>query len=165
MLESLLCFKHLSDESSILNLLESSKDYFETIEGISPDINTACSILYHRPPGVNLSQKNTVGIFYNQIIIGLADMIFGYPKTHTVYIGLLLISPNYRKTGIGRISMRELERHIVEQGYDTLRIAVVRSNAVVKEFWRKIGFIETGEVKEYRGTRIYSTCEIMEKTL
>lgn len=51
------------------------------------------------------------------------------------------------------------------QGVIRIRLGVVRTNDDVLSFWRKQGFVETGEIKPYRYGKLESKTLILEKGL
>jgi hypothetical protein len=85
---------------------------------------------------------------------------------NTALIALLLIDEGHRSIGLGRSTY-----HLVEakaQGWpeiDTLRISVVRCHDPVLPFWRRVGFIETGEVKPYVYDKLVSESIVLTKPL
>lgn len=48
---------------------------------------------------------------------------------------------------------------------ESLRVAVVRTNADVLPFWRRMGFTETGETKIYTYDKLVSESIILPKSL
>jgi len=80
-------------------------------------------------------------------------------------IGLLLLTEHWQRQGLGRAFARLVEQTI--GGWpeiERFRIGVISTNPGALAFWRKLGYVETGEVKpgapDFRGDII-----VLEKPL
>jgi len=97
--------------------------------------------------------------------VGIVDVIDGYPRAATMFIGLLAIVEGRQGNGIGRAVVRELESYArTRWRASRMRLAVVATNPVVG-FWDKMGFRLTGETRTYEGEALTSTVSLMEKTV
>jgi hypothetical protein len=97
--------------------------------------------------------------------IGLVDLIDGHPEAGTVFVGLLAIAEGMQRAGWGRRAFGLVERFAdIELSASRLRLAVVASNPV-SGFWRRMGFIETGETRAFEGEARKSSIALMEKRL
>jgi GNAT superfamily N-acetyltransferase len=99
-------------------------------------------------------------------MVGCAEVIRGWPTPSTALISLLLIGEAHHGHGIGRSAYHSVEAKVRRwPEIDMLRIAVVRSIAAVLPFWRRMGFVETGEVQPYVYDEIVSESIILTKPL
>jgi GNAT superfamily N-acetyltransferase len=79
--------------------------------------------------------------------IGVVDLLHGYPAEKTSYLGLLLVSPDYRGKGLaGRTMDLVMDYCRRAHGATTLRLSVLRagSDAEVTRliaFWTHLGFV------------------------
>jgi diamine N-acetyltransferase len=137
------------DEMSALqSVLEAAPAYFETITGTPPGNAEAQSTYTALPPGKDYDDKRVWGLYSGEAMIGCADVIRGYPVREKAIIGLLLLAERWQRRGLGRAFALLIEKMIAEwPEIATLRIGVVDRNVGALEFWRKLGYIETGEVK------------------
>ncbi|WP_456483056.1 ribosomal protein S18-alanine N-acetyltransferase [Methanopyrus kandleri] len=79
------------------------------------------------------------------------------------HIVSIAVHPNYRRTGIGTILMREAERKIAEAGYETVRLEVRESNFPARRFYERLGYRE--ERREHGYYSDGETAVIMVKKL
>jgi diamine N-acetyltransferase len=137
------------DEMSALqSVLESAPAYFETITGTPPGNAEAQSTYTALPPDKDYDDKRVWGLYSGEAMIGCADVIRGFPVREKAIIGLLLLAERWQRRGLGRAFALLIEKMIAEwPEIATLRIGVVDRNVGALEFWRKVGYVETGEVK------------------
>ena len=99
-------------------------------------------------------------------MVGCVDLIRGYPTSDTAYIGLLLISEQVQRLGIGSATFELVEEYV--RGWpvcERVRLAVARTNDGVIPFLRRRGFGPTGEIKSYRYGNVESESILFEKRL
>jgi GNAT superfamily N-acetyltransferase len=85
---------------------------------------------------------------------------------NTATLGLLLVAEQYQRAGVGRLAYAELERLVrAWNSCDRVRLGVVMADSDVIAFWRKLGFSETGEMRQYDYGSVHSRIVIMEKSL
>lgn len=143
-----------------------SADYIEAVTGLPPGPADAESFYSQLPPGLTYDDKFCYGILEEDRIVGCIDLLRGYPEPGTAHLGLLLISPRHRGSGLGQAAYQRLEDEIREWGSCTsIRLGVVRTFASAIPFWRKMGFSETGEVKPYRYANLVTETIILRKEL
>lgn len=100
------------------------------------------------PPGISLNQKYSVGIFVADQLVGLADVLDGYPQKGIAYIGLLQIKASEHGRGYARLLHEELRR--ILPGRKRWRLSVVDTNEQAVSFWEVLGYELTGEIKEWQ---------------
>ena len=93
-------------------------------------------------------------------VIGCAG--YSYYKDKTYFIERLAVLPEYRHLGIGKKLMAFVEGKIRESGGEKAEIHVVDKNAVLREWYEKMGFVEI-RVDEIK-TLPFNSC-VMEKVL
>jgi ribosomal protein S18 acetylase RimI-like enzyme len=156
------------DVGAVQALIESDPGYTEWITGYPPGEADAQSLLMMRPDGLAEEQKVVLGVFDDQELTAVVDLLRGYPNERTAFIGLLEVHKNHQGRGTGAAAYRAMERY-VEQTWPevmTLRLAVVDTNAEeARGFWEKQGFEATGEAKPYVYDKLESTARLYEKQL
>jgi RimJ/RimL family protein N-acetyltransferase len=138
--------------AALQRVLEAAPGYFHTVTGLPPGHAEAQSTFTALPPGKDYDDKRVWGLYAGADMIGCADVIRGYPVHDKAIIGLLLLAEKWQRRGFGRAFALLVERVIgLWPEIATLRIGVVEQNAGALAFWRKLGYVETGEVKAAEG--------------
>lgn len=125
---------------NFFHLLTGEKDV--PLEYIITDIDEA-------PPDVDKKNKYFIGIYLKDChqMIGVADFLVSYPKEREGCFGFLLISEDFQDKGYGRKTVELIESWAVQHHRIrkiTLGVELVNSRAY--NFWKKCGYIPTGEV-------------------
>lgn len=67
----------------------------------------------------------------------------------------MLLEPNSRGKGIGNKAYDVLEEWVVSQQFNKIRLGVLFGNEKGLRFWKRMGFIETGEVKQHLSKKVF----------
>src|SRR5690349_16168447 len=102
----------LSDVTRLQKLSEDSKEYIKLIEGRAPRLNDAENLLKALPEGKSIKDKFVLGIYDRDALIGVIDLIKDYPEEKIWFIGLLLLSPEYRGKGLGSKIYAQLKHEL-----------------------------------------------------
>lgn len=155
-----------SEMEALQHVIERAPDYMYRVTGHPPGRAEAQSTYVVLPEGKSYDDKFVYGIYLADHMVGCADVIRAYPTEETIMLGLLLLAESYQHQGIGAAAYRLLEDKFRAWPRMTrVRIGVVRTNEQVLPFWRKLGFVETGEVKLYQYDKLVSETIILEKEL
>lgn len=141
------------DEISIQDLCERCSDFFELIEGRTPEKDAGHSILSDLPPGKELKDKYVFGVYKEDFLIAVIDIIKDYKVTGEWIIGLLMIDPNERGNGLGRKLHDLIKTWVSEEHGKALRIGVVEENHGGYKFWCEMGYFEVDRVKITYGNK------------
>jgi len=134
--------------TALQSVLEAAPDYFQRITGSAPGAAAGQSTFAALPPGKDYEDKFVWGLYEGDAMIGCADVIRGYPTPEKAVIGLLLLVEARQRKGLGRAFAALVEQAIgAWPAIERLRIGVAASNPGALAFWRKLGYIETGEIK------------------
>lgn len=121
---------------------------------------------YDLPPGTSVTARSTLGIMQANQMVGVVDMLRGFPNPSTVHIGLVMLSEKYQGKGLGRATLAAIQRYVSQwPDIHTLRISVVDTNREVLAFWQKMGFTLTGETRPYQEGTVTSFVHILAKPL
>ena len=154
------------DEDALQVLLESEPDYAVRVTGYPPGPSDALSLLMVRPESVPESRKVVLGVFDGEDLVGVVDLLRGYPAPEFVFIGLLLVHRAHQGSGVGAAAMAAVERYAGQwPEARRFRLAVADTNAPVLGFWRRMGFEPTGETRPYRYDYLESTTRLYERDL
>lgn len=152
----------LGDVESIFDDLSG---YSLNVDGVPRRHNAAYDFATALPAGQDLRHKHSFVARRDGLPVGLLDILNDYPASGTAFIGLLAIRENAQGRGVGRALFQEAERFARDVlKVTTLRLAVVEANPVAG-FWKKMGFLPTGEIKLYEGEAVTSRAVLMEKQI
>lgn len=125
----------------VAELFLASADFVMLTEGVAPGPAQVAGFFKGVPPGGDISQSVKVGLFEGDILLGIADMGFGYPEAGDAYVGLILITPNARGKGLGKALLALLEEEARARGAERMFAGVVEANAGARAFWLREGFL------------------------
>src|SRR5882757_3671504 len=131
------------DVAPVQALIESDPGYTERITGYPPGPADAQSLLMMRPDGLPEDAKVVLGVWEEDQLVAVVDLLRGYPNDHTAFVGLLEVHGAHQGRGVGAAAYRMVERYVGTSFPEvrTLRLAVVDSNAErAAGFWIRQGF-------------------------
>ncbi|MEO8384020.1 MAG: GNAT family N-acetyltransferase [Betaproteobacteria bacterium] len=138
----------LDNRHSVNTLLHAATDYHLLVEGAAPTHAHVDEFFTSVPDGHTLNDLFPLGFFMGDTMIGGGGILHGWNAPNKAMIGLLLFAPEWRRDGCGRAAVAHIETLSRSwPGIDRLRVGVVGNNTDALTFWRKVGFIDTGEIK------------------
>ena len=153
----------LADEQLVDAVFDQLTAYSMLAEGVAKTPDAAVQFLTELPPGRESRSKHVFAVMHGSEAVGLVDLVEGYPDKGTVFIGLLAIAETRHRQGIGSAAWRRVEEFACRLGATKLRLAVVEGNTAGQAFWKKAGFHETGQRRQYAGEARTTTVRLMEK--
>lgn len=148
------------DVDSVQAVIESDAGYVERVTGLPPGPADAQSLLLMRPPDLAEDRKVVYGAWAAGELVGLLDVLRGWPAPDVAHIGLLQVRGDRQGEGVGRRAHALLLSRLWPE-ITTLRIAIVATNAAVAEpFWRSLGYVPSGPPQPYRYNNLASTTQI-----
>jgi GNAT superfamily N-acetyltransferase len=116
------------------------------------DAASAAALLRTLPPRAQGDQKYLWALRQDGRLVGVLDVVRCWPHRHTLTIGLLMIDHGLQRCGLGSAALQALEqRSCAWRGIRRWRVAVVGSQAGALAFWRRAGFVDTGQRREVPG--------------
>lgn len=100
------------------------------------------------PPEVDESDKYYVGFYDADKLVAVMDLIAEFPNEQTVYIGFFMTDVSVQNVGVGSRIVSELCEYLQTMEYKFARLAWVKGNPQAEHFWKKNGFVETGDIQE-----------------
>jgi GNAT superfamily N-acetyltransferase len=129
------------DTEAMQRLYEKCQDFNLLVEGIPFGEDTAQMTFQDLPPGKLLEDKFLWGIYSTaQELVGLLDVVRGYPNEATWWIGLLLLAPEVRARHIGGKAVKGFIDFVKKNGGCAVMLGVVEENKNAYCFWEKMGF-------------------------
>ena len=133
------------DGPRVQHLLEACADYFELTFGHPPGRDEAQSLFYAGPEiDTRPDNKMLLGIWETDgdKLLGVIDAFRDYPDRGSWYIGLLLLSPHVRGSGLGKRVLEAFAARARAGGAREIQLNVVEQNAAGRRFWESAGFAE-----------------------
>lgn len=127
-----------SNITELQQFLSYFNDFFLLCEGKE---GSAEGILKACPPSKNIEEDKFVfGIYEEDELIGMIDLIQNYPKKKTWTIGYFLIHPNYQSKKKGRFIIYILSSVLHKLQGKKMRCVVQSQNPRALHFWKKCEF-------------------------
>lgn len=129
----------------IVAFYERVEEYLALEEQPPTPMEAAVDLLDGVPPGVSHECKFVLGLLSGGELVGLLDVVQGYPTLETYFVGLMVLRPDQRGHGLGELVLEALERWVRSRGGEALRLAVLMNNPRGQAFWRRCGFVGEAE--------------------
>ena len=95
----------------------------------------------------NYVDKFVLGIYkFNNNLVGVVDIVRDFPIIGQWMLGLVLIEPNERETGLGKIVHEGLVEWAINLGAISFRIGIIQENYKGIKFWSTLGYTKIKEV-------------------
>jgi RimJ/RimL family protein N-acetyltransferase len=153
-----------SDVADVQAVIESDPAYAERVTGLPPGPADAQSLLMMRPPDVPEEHKVVLGIRRETELVGLVDLVRGYPEAEVAYVGLLLVRGDLQGQGIGRSAHEALLAWVRDwPEVRRVRLAVVATNRAVEAWWESLGYRPVGPPVPYSYNTLVTTARRFER--
>ena len=141
-------YPQLSPDSLPLvqRLYQRSRSFFELISGKEAAPNAAERLFVGRPAELSIEQKHVLGVFEDDTLVGVFDILMGYPNPDVGFIGLFLLDPDYRRRGLGSDAYRAVEQWFKSLGLCEVQLGVQLNNKAGRLFWESHGFVYLKDV-------------------
>lgn len=70
-------------------------------------------------------------------------------KEHTLYMGMLSVSPHAQASGIGKMLLQEVESFAREQNYRSITITVIDRRYELIDWYKRRGYLPTGKSEPF----------------
>ena len=128
-------------------------DFMRLIERREPGPHEGREILTDAPPDFPIADKFVLGVRSGGDLIGVTDVLRGYPAAAVWRIGLLLLAPKARGGGLGREVVGALASWAAGEGAASIQLGVQSQNEQALRFWRR------------RGLRAHPHCRAAERPI
>jgi GNAT superfamily N-acetyltransferase len=138
-----------SHHARVQRVFEQTPAYALRTEGKLPGPDDGAEAFSSLAPGGTAEKKSIWMIREGEFDVGVIDIYRGWNALHKIMIGLLLVIESAQGRGLGKTAYALLRDMLIAESnaYSSLRIGVIDTNVAAFPFWRKLGFMETGEVK------------------
>ncbi len=134
------------DQSRLSELCRHCTDFFQLVEGRSGGSGTAAEILGPLSAEVSSGTKRVFGIERRGALVGVAELLDGFPGPKDWYVGLLLLLPAARGEGLGTDVWLGLRDWMQGREAAVVRLVVQKQNVLARTFWMKKGFTIEKEI-------------------
>ncbi|MFJ9905159.1 GNAT family N-acetyltransferase [Streptomyces sp. NPDC101152] len=138
------------DEAGVARLFASCEDYFVAATGAPALPADVQSLYYALPEGADLDQKRLLVLCRGEEVVGLADLVDRHPDAERLSVGLFLIAPKARRTGLGTAVARRLTEEAAGRGIRTVTATCPSDWKPGLGFLHALGF-ELGPPREMTG--------------
>jgi GNAT superfamily N-acetyltransferase len=129
-----------TDRAAVARLFADAADYVLLEDGRAPDEATTDDFFNERPPNVVAVDAVHIGMFDADRLLGILGVVFGYPDANDSYIGLLLLAPQARCSGVGGQALAHATALARARGSTRQLVAVLDNNPKGRAFWDREGF-------------------------
>ncbi|MBW4708329.1 GNAT family N-acetyltransferase [Roseobacter sp. YSTF-M11] len=124
-----------------LDLAQRAADYVILEVGHAPDAAFINDFFDAVPPGLTTADLMTFGVMQEQAMTGIVCIAEGYELPTDWWIGLVLLDPAYRGSGIGRTVLHLIKTKARRARMTMLKLAVLEANPRAMHFWTREGFV------------------------
>jgi ribosomal protein S18 acetylase RimI-like enzyme len=129
-----------ADQPRLAELCRECTDFFELVERQPGGAATAAEILDPLPTHIATGTKRVIGVERGRRLVGVVEVLEGFPGPNEWQIGLLLMSPHVRGAGLGTETWLGVRSWVSQQGGKLVRLVVQKQNPAARGFWEKHGF-------------------------
>jgi GNAT superfamily N-acetyltransferase len=127
---------------ALQNLFNRCPDYFHLVEGHPAPPDAAEKEFSDRPANTAAEDCFVFGLrLPDSPLTGVLQAFRHYPEQNHWYIGLLLLDPAARCTGLGAACYQSFELWAATKGATKILIAVLTDNLRAHPFWQRQNFI------------------------
>lgn len=139
-----------ADLRDLQRLFERCRDYFEVATGAPAGSDEATRAFVAGPPTKSVDDKRVIGVFDGREgLIGVLDSLIDWPDQHVWTMGMLLLDPEHRGTGLGTWVLQSYEEWAGENGARGLRTAVVSHHLTGIQFLEHHGYSLDSTIEGY----------------
>lgn len=139
---------NIADASTILQFIKELAEYEHELESVESTEATIIASLF--------SEGSTAHALICEVdnqAVGFAVYFYNYSTwlgKNGVYLEDLYVTPAYRSLGVGKLLMKTLAQHAVENGCGRFEWSVLHWNQPAIDFYQHIGAQEQSEWRVYR---------------
>lgn len=131
----------VSDRIIVTDLFERCADYVLLETGEPPGADNVTEYFTDAPKGTSQDNAMKLGVFGGDgRLIGVMDIVRGYPEVRDWYIGLLMLDPASRGEGLGRQVVQRILDAARGENIARIMLCVLKENLRGRAFWHREGF-------------------------
>jgi hypothetical protein len=136
-----------ADIAAVQRFFEASPEYFWIVNGEGPRPDEARSEFADLPPAGMAYRKMSLLGFYDGsgALIGFANIVADFIVEHVWHVGLFIVATALHGSGAAASLYALLERWMIGQGAQWLRLGVVQGSVRAERFWACCGYVPVRE--------------------
>lgn len=142
------------DLAELLALMNTVPEYY-AMDGKQPTLESLRQELSALPPRCVPSQKHYAALWRGGKPEMVVDLVEGYPRERTLYVGFFLVCGGLQRQGLGRTVISALTAAADDAGFDQLRLGCLKDNAPGHAFWEAMGFADLRESSWENGKSVW----------
>ena len=156
-----------ADIAAVQRFFEASPEYFWIVNGEGPRPDEARTEFADLPPAGMAYRKMSLLGFYDGAgtLIGFATIVADLLAEHVWHIGLFIVATALHGSGVAASLYALLERWMIGQGAQWLRLGVVQGSARAERFWLRRGYVQVRERGPVTMGKKSNLLRVMAKTL
>lgn len=136
------------DLPEIYSLCKKNQTYYKYMN-MKPNYENLKEVITDLPINKTMEDKFFVGLYKENCLIAILDLILKYPDTDTAFIGWFMLNKDFQRKGIASKIITDLFLYLKECGFLNVRLGYIKENNESKRFWIRNGLIPTGlEIQE-----------------
>ena len=132
------------DLEAVLALMEGNPEFF-ALDHRPASMENLRHDLVNLPPRCIPEQKNYVALWRDGKPEAILDLICGYPRERTLFIGLFMVEKSLQRQGLGRAVMEAMPKAADGAGLDSIRLGCLKGNEGAHAFWNAMGWQDVRE--------------------
>ena len=124
---------------AVLAMLERCSDFFD-LSGAPITAESLREGMAELPPRCTPEQKHYAALWRDGAPWMVLDLVEGYPRPRTLFVGLFVMDPVLRRQGTGRAVITALLKAAKGARFERARLACLLTNSVGHAFWEAMGF-------------------------
>ena len=138
------------DLPRVQGLFDRCRDYFVIATGAPAAADEAARAFVAGPPAKSVDDKRVVGVFgRNEELVGVLDALTNWPRDGVWMMGMLLIDPAHRRSGLGKAVHLAYEDWARSCRATELQTAVVSHHEAGIAFLKALGYGGLSTLDDY----------------
>ncbi len=134
------------DIRKIQQLCDSCSDYYHLERNSSASLFEGHQIIHQLPQHKDFYDKYVLGVFDQRMeLVSIVDLVTNYPNKKEWMLNLMLVAPQSRGKGLGRLVHQSILDWGKDIGARSLHVSVVKQNKKGLNFWNKLGYKKNRE--------------------
>lgn len=129
------------DAPQLQSLFAADHEYFALADGFVTHVDELEQIRAALPPDCSRDDKSLFVIMRADRVVGMIDIIRGYPERSTWYLPLLFLAKDLRGQGHGRDALHAIYSWVRAQGGAAISVGVAEGNSLGRWLYATEGFI------------------------
>ena len=130
------------DFGAVLAMEERCGEFFGLLDGAPITAESLRQDMAELPPRCTPDQKHYTALWKDGAPWIVLDLVEGWPRAKTMFVGLFVVDPALRRQGAGRAVMSALLQAAKGAGFDRARLGCLLNNPAGHAFWQAMGFQE-----------------------